>query len=65
MVKGKHKNIINRSQYNWHQQNTTLLLQQAPNIPEYPKVPEEQDSDLKSHLMKMIKAFKDDIIPLK
>ena len=32
----------------------------------YPNTPEEQDYDLKSHLMKMIEAFKEDIIiPLK
>ena len=27
----------------------------------YPNTPEEQDYDLKSHLMKMIEAFKEDI----
>jgi hypothetical protein len=26
----------------------------------YPNIPEEQDSDLKSHLIKMIEAFKKD-----
>ena len=27
----------------------------------YPNTPEKQDNDLKSHLMKMIEAFKEDI----
>jgi hypothetical protein len=29
--------------------------------PGSPNTPEQQDSDLKSHLMKMIEAFKEDI----
>jgi hypothetical protein len=28
---------------------------------EYPNTPEQQDCDLKSHLMKIIEAFKEDI----
>jgi hypothetical protein len=32
--------------------------------PEYPNIPEKQDSDVKYHLMKMIEDFKIDIITL-
>jgi hypothetical protein len=58
MVKGKHKNLTNRNQ--------DYLASSEPStptttIPEYPKTPEKQDSDLKSYLMMLIEDFKKDI----
>jgi hypothetical protein len=43
--------------HQWHHQNP------APTTasPGYPKIHEEQDCDLKSHLIKMIEGFKKDI----
>jgi hypothetical protein len=58
MVRGKHKNISNRNQ--------GYLASSEPcspttGNPGYPNTLEKQDSDLKSHLMMMIKDFKKDI----
>jgi hypothetical protein len=58
MVRGKNKNMRNRSQYN--------LVPSEPSSPTtashgYPRTHEKQDSDLKSHLIKMIYAFLEDI----
>ena len=58
MVKGKGKNISKRNQ--------GYLAQSEPSSPTtashgYPNTPEKQDSDLKTHLMMMIKDFKKDI----
>jgi hypothetical protein len=55
MAKGKSKNIINRSKYNLAPSEPS-----SPTIarPGYPNTPEEQDCDLKSHLMKMLEIFK-------
>ena len=58
MAKGKHKNRTNRNQDTWHHQNRVLPQQQVPG---YPKTPEKQDLDLKSHLMMMIEDFRKDI----
>ena len=58
MIKGKLKNIINRSQCDMTplaSYYTIILLQQVlDNL-----TSEEQDSDLKSHFMKIIEAFKE------
>ena len=58
MVKGKHKTISNRSQYVWASSEPS-----SPNTgsPEYTNTPENQEADLKSYLMKIIKSFKEDI----
>jgi hypothetical protein len=58
MAKGKDKNISNRNQ--------GYLASSEPSSPTtlspgYPNTPEKQDSDLKSHLMKMIEDFNKDI----
>jgi hypothetical protein len=58
MVKGKGKKIRNRNQ--------GYLASSEPSSPTtaspgYPNTPEKQDSDLKSHLMMVIKNFKKDI----
>ena len=58
MAKGKHKNISNRNQ--------GYLASSGPSSPTtanpgYPNTPEKQDSELKSHIMMMIKEFKKDI----
>jgi hypothetical protein len=58
MVKGKHKYIINRSQYN--------MAPSEPSSPTtgshgYANTPEEQDCDLKFQLIKLIEVFKWDI----
>lgn len=57
-MRGKHKNISNRSQCN--------LKPSEPRSPTtaslgYPNRPEKQDSDLIHHLLKMLEAFKEDI----
>jgi hypothetical protein len=58
MVRGKHVNISNRNQCDLanpeHSSPTTSSLG-------YPNTNEKQDSDPKSHLMKMIEDFKKDI----
>ena len=58
MVRVKGKNISNRKQ--------GYLASSEPSSPTtmshgYPNILEKQDSDLKSHLMMMIKEFKMDI----
>jgi septal ring factor EnvC (AmiA/AmiB activator) len=58
MVRGKHKNISNRSQ--------CFLAPSEPSSsttasPGYPNTPEKRDSDLNSHLMKMIEELKEEI----
>jgi hypothetical protein len=58
MVKGKHKNIIIGSPYNM---DPSEPVSPTTAIPGYLNTPEEQDCDLKSYFMKMIKAFKEDI----
>jgi uncharacterized membrane protein YcaP (DUF421 family) len=54
-VRGKCKNISNRNQV-----YLASLEYNSPTTvsPEYPNIPEKQDSDLKSHLMTMIEDFK-------
>jgi hypothetical protein len=55
MVKGKHKNLINRKLEHWasseHSTPTTAR-------PGYPSTPEKQDADLKSYLMMVVEDFK-------
>jgi hypothetical protein len=58
MVRAKHKNINNRNQgylvSSEHNSPTTAS-------PVYTNTPEKEDSDLKSHLMRMIDDFKKDM----
>ena len=58
MAKGKCKTISNTSQYTWasseHSSPTTASC-------ECKKIPENQEGDLKSYLMKIIEYFKEDI----
>ena len=58
MTRDKHKNINNRTQYNPASSEPNFPTTASPG---YPNTPKKQDSDLKSHLMKMIEAFKEDI----
>jgi hypothetical protein len=58
MVKGKLKNLTNKTQ--------GYLASSEPSFPTtarpgYPNKPEKQDLDLKSHIMMLIKDFKKDI----
>jgi hypothetical protein len=58
MVRHKRKNIRNR--------NLCHLATLEPSSPTtasrgYPNIPEKQNSDLKSHLMKMMEDLKEDI----
>jgi hypothetical protein len=58
MAKGKCKNTLSNSQCN--------IAPSEPNSPTtsspgYPNTPEEQNYDLKSHLMKMIEVFNKEI----
>jgi hypothetical protein len=58
MARGKHKNMSNRNQ--------DYLATSEPSSPTtaspgYPSTPKKQDSDLKSHLIKMIEDLKGDI----
>jgi hypothetical protein len=57
MTKDKHKTICNRRQNAWVSSEHSF-----PTIanPEYTNTPENQDSFLKSYLMKIIKSFKED-----
>jgi hypothetical protein len=59
IVKGMGKNIINRSQSKMAPSEPSSLTRANP---KYLNTPEEQE--FKSHLMKMIKAFKKEINPL-
>jgi uncharacterized protein YukE len=43
------------------QRGTSEPSSPTPASPRCPNTPEEQDCDLKSHLMKMIEAFKEDV----
>jgi hypothetical protein len=58
MARVKHKNISSRSQYTLAPSEPSSSTTGSPR---YPNMPEKQDNDLKSHLMKMIEAFKEDI----
>jgi hypothetical protein len=58
MSKGKHKSISNRSQCNSESSESSSPTTSSSS---YPNTLEEQDSDLKSYLIKMIEAFKEDI----
>ena len=58
MTKGKPKNITYRSQCNMASSKWNSSMTASTG---YPNTPEEQDYDLKSHLMKMIEAFKEEI----
>ena len=58
MERGKHRTTSNRSQYKWvssepSSHNTTS--------PECTNIPENQEADLKSYLMKIIGSLKEDI----
>lgn len=52
------QDLINRSQHNMAQSEPSSPTTACP---WYPKIPEEQDYDLESQLMKTIEAFKEDI----
>ena len=58
MARGKQKNISNRNQWNLA---PTQLASTTTARPGCPNIPEKQDSDLKSYLMKMIEDLKEDI----
>jgi hypothetical protein len=58
MVKGKHKNISNRSQNMWKSSDPSFPTTASP---EYTNTPENQESVLKSYLMKVVESFKEDI----
>jgi hypothetical protein len=58
MVKGKNKNIINRSQCNMAPSEPSFSTTARH---EYPKTPEDQDCDLKSQVMNMREVFNKDI----
>jgi hypothetical protein len=59
MVRGKHKNISNRNQCDLAISEPSDPTKASPR---YYNISEKQDSDLKSHFMKMIEDFKMDII---
>jgi hypothetical protein len=58
MVRGKGKNLKKRNQGYLASSETSSPTTVSPG---YPKAPEKQDSNLKSHLMMMIEDFKKDI----
>ena len=58
MAIGKHKNTSNRNQCHLAPSEPSSPTTASPG---YPNTPEKQDSDLKSHLMKMIEEFKKDL----
>jgi hypothetical protein len=58
MVKGKRKNISNRSQDTWASPEP---ISPTTASPEYTNTPENQESVLKSYLMKIIESFEEDI----
>jgi hypothetical protein len=58
MVRGKHKNINNRNQCHLASSEPDFHTTASPG---YPNTTEKQDSDLKSHPMKMKEDFKEDI----
>jgi hypothetical protein len=57
-VKGKGNNISSRNQGYLASSKFSCATTVSP---EYPNTPENQESDLKSHLMMMIEDFKNDI----
>jgi hypothetical protein len=57
MARGKHKNISNRNQCHLAPSEPSSL---TTAITGYPNTPEKQDSDLKSHLMKMLEGLKEE-----
>ena len=58
MAKGKHKTISNRSQNVWASSEPSSPTTESP---EYTNTPENQESALKSYLMKIIEYIKEDI----
>ena len=58
MVKGKVKTVSNRSQNTWASSEPSSPTTASP---EYTNTPENQESVLKSYLMKIIESFKEDI----
>ena len=58
MVRVKHKTKISRSQYTWASSEPSSPITASPG---YPNTPEKHDANLKFHLMKIIKTFKEDI----
>ena len=58
MAKGKHKTISNRIQNTWESSEPISPTRASP---EYTNTPENQESVLKSYLMKIIESFKEDI----
>ena len=58
MEKGKHKTISNRSQNTWTSPEPSSPTTTSP---EYTNTLENQESVLKSYLMKIIESFKEDI----
>ena len=55
MPRGQHKDINNRSQCNWASSETRSPITASPG---YTNTHENQDSDIKSYLMKIIEPFK-------
>jgi hypothetical protein len=55
MVGAKHKNIINRNLYHLPKSEPNSPTTDSPG---HPNIPEKQDSDLKSRLMKIIQEKK-------
>jgi hypothetical protein len=58
MAKGKHKTISNRIQNTWESSEPNPPSTARP---EYTNTPENQESVLKSCLMKILESFKEDI----
>jgi hypothetical protein len=58
MARGKHRIISDRTECNLAPSESSSPITTNPG---YPNTHERQDNDLKSHLMKMIDAFKEDI----
>jgi hypothetical protein len=54
MVKGKHKNLINRNQDHWASSEPSTPTTASSG---YPNTSEKQDSDLKSYLMMVVEDF--------
>jgi hypothetical protein len=58
MARGKHKTISSRNQYMWTSSESSSSTTVNP---EYNNIPENQEVDLESYLMKIIEFFKEDI----
>lgn len=58
MVRGKQKTISNRNQYTLASSEPTFSEHSKPWVS---NIPENQDADQKSHLIKIIESFKEDI----